>query len=125
MKRFLYPCVIFEDKDNDCYDVAFYDLGIFTEAETIEKAYIRAKLFLEAYCECAIKMESDFPVPTPFEDMKKKYPKDIVQLVFAEVGEATANTKKVPLESLFDDDDLDKLEEQIVPGEPFKLKEIE
>lgn len=124
MKRFLYPCVIFEDKENDCYNIAFYDLGIFTEAETIEKAYIRAKLFLEAYCECAIKMDADFPVPTSYIDMQKKYSKDIVQLVFAEVGEATMNAKKVPLENLIDDDDLMEIEDEIVPGKPFKLKEI-
>lgn len=119
MKRFLYPCVIYNDKENQNYAVAFYDLGVFTEAETIEKAYIRAKLFLEAYCECAIKMEEDFPVPTSFEKLQKKYPKEIVQLVFAEVGESVASCEKKPLEDLLDDDDLQEIEGEIVPGKRF------
>ncbi len=125
MKRFLYPCVMYFDKDNQNYAVAFHDLGVFTEGETVEKAYIRAKLFLEAYCECAISMDADFPVPTAYEVLAKKYPKDIVQLVFAEVGEATANLNEVPLEELLESDDLDTIEEEIVPGKPFKLKEVE
>lgn len=124
MKRFLYPCVIYADKDNENYAVAFHDLGVFTEAETIEKAYIRAKLFLDAYCECAIKMEEDFPVPSKFEDVQVKHPKDIVQLVFSEIGDATANIQKVPFENLIDVD-IDAIEDEIVPGKPFKLKEVE
>ena len=124
MKRFLYPCVIYADKDNENYAVAFHDLGVFTEAETIEKAYIRAKLFLDAYCECAIKMEEDFPVPSKFEDVQVKHPKDIVQLVFSEIGDATANIQKVPFENLIDDD-IDEIEDEIVPVKPFKLKEVE
>lgn len=124
MKRFLYPCVIYADKDNDSYAVAFHDLGVFTEAETVEKAYIRAKLFLDAYCECAIQMEQDFPVPSKFEDVVSKHPRDIVQLVFSEIGQAEANIQKVPFENLIDDD-IDEIEDEIIPGKPFKLKEVE
>lgn len=124
MKRFLYPCVMYYDSDNQNYAVAFHDLGVFTEAETVEKAYIRAKLFLEAYCECAVNMDADFPIPTAYDDLVKKHPKEIVQLVFAEVGEATANLNQVPLEELIGDDDLDEIQDEIVPGKPFQLKEI-
>lgn len=125
MRRFLYPCVMYYDTDNQNYAVAFHDLGVFTEAETVEKAYIRAKLFLESYCECAINMDADFPIPTSYQDLAKRYPRDIVQLVFAEVGEATANLNEMPLEQLLGDDDLEQIEDEIVPGKPFKLKEIE
>lgn len=124
MKRFLYPCVMYFDKENQNYAVAFHDLGVFTEAETVEKAYVRAKLFLEAYCECAISMDADFPVPTAYDVLVKKYPKDIVQLVFAEVGEATANLNEMPLEDLLENDDIEQIEDEIVPGKPFHLKEI-
>lgn len=125
MRRFLYPCVIYDDKENNNYAVAFHDLGVFTEAETIEKAYIRAKLFLEAYCECAMSMDADFPIPTSFEETQKKHPKDIVQLVFAEVGDVTSNLEKVPLENLLDDDDMEQIEGEIVPGKPFNLRKIQ
>lgn len=124
MKRFLYPCVMYYDADNQNYAVAFHDLGVFTEAETVEKAYIRAKLFLEAYCECAVNMDADFPVPTAYETLVKKHPREIVQLVFVEVGEATANLNQVPLEQLLDEDDVEQIEDEIVPGKPFQLKEI-
>lgn len=125
MRRFLYPCVIYADNENDNYAVAFHDLGVFTEAETIEKAYIRAKLFLEAYCECAMSMDADFPVPTSFLDVQSKHPKEIVQLVFAEVGDVVTNLKKVPLEDLLGDDDLEQIEDEIVPGKPFNLRKIQ
>lgn len=125
MKRFLYPCVIYYDKDNQNYPVAFHDLGVYTEADSIEKAYVRAKIFLEAYCEMAVKMDEEFPVPTDFKLLKQKHPNDIVQLVFAEVGETTANLEQKPLEELLDDSDLDKIEGEIAPGKPFGLKKID
>ena len=125
MRRFLYPCVIYYDKDNQNYAVAFHDLGIFTEAETVEKAFIRAKLFLEAYCEAAVSMNEDFPIPTSFEVLKQKHPKDIVQLVFVEIGEAVANLEQKPLEELLDDTDLEEIQDEIAPGKPFNLKKLD
>ncbi|MBQ0017151.1 MAG: hypothetical protein KBT30_00795 [Clostridiales bacterium] len=122
MKRFLYPCVIYYDEENEDYAVAFHDLGVFTEAETVEKAYIRAKLFLEAYCEASEEMEADYPVPTNFLELQKKHPNDIVQLVYAEVGDVVSNVKEVPIEELMKDE---VIEDEIVPGKPFKLKTIE
>lgn len=124
MKRFLYPCVIYADKDNQNYAVAFHDLGIFTEADSIEKAYIRAKVFLETYCEMALKLDEDFPIPTSYDQLKKKHPKDIVQLVFVEVGQSTANLENKPLEELLDDNDIDEIEEEIAPGKLFNLKQV-
>ena len=124
MRRFLYPCVIYDDKENNNYAVAFHDLGVFTEAETVEKAYIRAKLFLEAYCECTISMDADFPIPTSYEETHRKHPRDIVQLVFAEVGDVTTNLEKVPLENLLDDD-MEQIEDEIVPGKPFNLRKVQ
>ena len=123
MKRFLYPCVIYKDEEEGNYKVALHDLGIFTEAETVELAYIRAKLFLEAYCETALKLDADFPVPTAYEEVAKKHQKNIVLLVFAEVGEVTANLEKKPIEDLLEDD-LDVIEGEIIPGKPYKLQEV-
>ena len=104
MKKFLYPCVIYRDEENDGYAVAFHDLGIYTEAETIERAYISAKCYLEAYCETAEELHADYPVPTSYLELQKKHPKDIIQLVYCEVGKVEANLKKVPVAELFDDE---------------------
>ena len=125
MRRFLYPCVIYYDKDNQNYAVAFHDLGIFTEADSVEKAYIRAKLFLEAYCEAGVKMEEDFPIPTSFEALRQKHPKDIVQLVFAEVGEVAVNLENKTLDELLDDEDIEEIEGEITPGPPFNLMQVQ
>ena len=123
MKRFLYPCVIYKDDEENNYKVAFHDLGVYTEADTVELTYLRAHLFLQAYCETALKIDADFPEPSGFIELQKKHPKDIVQLVFVEVGDVTANIQKKPIEDLLEDD-FDSIESEIIPGKPYKLKEI-
>lgn len=81
MKVVMYPAVLYYDNDADCYSVAIHDIGVFTEGETIEEAYLSAKEFLSVYTEYTIELKSDFEAATPYIDVKKENEKNIVLLV--------------------------------------------
>ena len=85
MKDLVYPAVVYKDEDNNGYTIAIHDVGVFVDAETIVEAYIKAKEYLCAMVDCAIKFDCDIESPSDFEAVYKKNTKEknIVLLVDA------------------------------------------
>jgi len=85
MKDLVYPAVIYKDENNMGYTIAIHDLGIVTDGETVVDAYIKAKEYLCAMVDCAIKFDCDIESPSDFEAVYKKNTKEknIVLLVDA------------------------------------------
>lgn len=87
MEDLVYPAVLFKDDEKGTntgwYTIHVVDLGIVTEGETIEAAFIKAKEYLCAMVDCAIKFDCELEKPTKFEEVAKKYKKNIVLLVDA------------------------------------------
>ena len=87
MKDLVYPAVVYEDENNQGYTIAIHDLGIVTDGETIVSAYIKAKEYLCAMVDCAIKFNCEIESPTDFDAVYNKYAlgkeKNIVLLVDA------------------------------------------
>ena len=87
MKDLVYPAVIYKDENDQGYTIAIHDLGIVTEGETVVEAYIKAKEYLCAMVDCAIKFNCDIEAPTDFDAVYKKNAlgkeKNIVLLVDA------------------------------------------
>ena len=85
MKDLVYPAVIYKDENNMGYTIAIHDLGIVTDGETVVDAYIKAKEYLCAMVDCAIKFDCDIESPSDFETVYKKNTKEknIVLLVDA------------------------------------------
>ena len=85
MKRFVYPMVVFEDKDAGEYTVLFPDLDIVTSGNTVEEAYLKGRDYLESYISMAIKFESDLSNPCTYTEAKGMNPKRIVLLADSKV----------------------------------------
>ena len=87
MKELVYPAVLYKDEETGSYTIILKDLGIVTDGETVEDAYIRAKGHLCAMVDCAIKFDCDIEAPSDFEkiytDNNKGKKKNIVLLVDA------------------------------------------
>ena len=72
MKKLVYPAVIYKDEQNAGYTIHIIDLGIVTDGETVEDAFIRAKGHLCAMVDCAIKFDCDIEAPSDFETVYLK-----------------------------------------------------
>ena len=91
MKDLVYPAVVYKDDDNGTntgwFTISIQDLGIVTEGETIVDAYIKAKEYLCAMVDCAIKFDCDIEAPSDFETVyqanNKGKSKHIVLLIDA------------------------------------------
>ena len=87
MKNLVYPAVLYKDEETGNYTIILKDLGIVTDGETVEDAYIRAKGHLCAMVDCAIKFDCDIEAPTDFVTVYKENnsgkEKNIVLLVDA------------------------------------------
>lgn len=105
MSQFVFPAVMFYDQESDSYAVSIPDANIITEGETVESAFLNAKDYLYAFCETSLKLYDSVESSTSYNDMKEKYPKDIVLLVDVEIGGNTKNKKHAdkPEDDGFDD----------------------
>ena len=82
---YVYPAIFYYDKEEDYYSVAFADLDIFTEGNTIEEAYKSAKEFLYSYIKCSMLVYGEIDAPSNLEDVKKQHEKELVMFVDVEV----------------------------------------
>lgn len=85
MKDMIYPAVLYKDKETGWYTIALHDLGIVTQGETVEDAFVSAKEYLGTMCECAVKFDCEIDAPTPFLDVWTKNKDSIVLLVDAQL----------------------------------------
>ncbi len=106
-QEFVYPAVLYHDEENNNYAVAFNDLDIFTEGETVEDAFKSAKEYLTAYLECANHIQSELDNPTSYIVVKSEHQADIVLLVDGEL-----DTENIKGEFTDEIDDLDLFEEE-------------
>ena len=72
MKNLVYPAVLFKDEEANAYTILVEDLGISTDGDTVEDAFIRAKAHLCAMVDCAIKFDCDIEAPSDFMEIYKK-----------------------------------------------------
>lgn len=47
--NFIYPALFIKDTEEDCYIVAFDDIAVFCQEETVEEAFLSAKKLLKEY----------------------------------------------------------------------------
>lgn len=80
-QQYTFPAIFYKDEENDSYTVAFADLDIFTEGETIEEAYDSAKEFLQAYIKYSLKEYGEIEQASSFDDVKKQHEKETIMLV--------------------------------------------
>lgn len=81
MQKFVYPAVLFQDKENGTYVISIDDLYIVGEGDSVEAAHLDAQNSLNRYVEGTLKYDLDFVEPTKFETIRQKYPKHLVMLI--------------------------------------------
>lgn len=86
-QQFIFPAVLYFDDENNNYAVAFHDLDIFTEGNTVEDAFKSAKDFLVAYIKCSQHINGEITDATNYIVVKNEHQTDIVLLVDAEIDE--------------------------------------
>ena len=77
--QFVYPAVFVQGTDD--VSVTFPDLGITTEGETFEEAFLFAKDFLRVYCSYALRFDLEITKPSYFTDIQKRYASNNPMLV--------------------------------------------
>ena len=85
MKRFVYPMVIFEDKNDNEFTALFPDLDIVISGNTVEEAYLKGKDYLDVYLDMATKFDADFSAPSTYAEAEGMNPKRIVLLADSKV----------------------------------------
>lgn len=76
MKELVYPAILYKDVETGGYTIKIPDLGIVTDGANAVDAYIRAKEFLCATIDCAIKFDCEIESPTDIEVIWKKVDTD-------------------------------------------------
>lgn len=87
MKRFVYPMVIFENKNDKEFTVLFPDLDIVTTGNTVEEAYIKGRDYLASYLDMATKFDAYIATPSTYEEAEGMNPKRIVLLADSTIEE--------------------------------------
>lgn len=87
MKRFVYPMVIFENKNDKEFTVLFPDLDIVTSGNTVEEAYIKGRDYLDSYLDIAVKFDSEISAPSTYVEAEGMNPKRIVLLADSKIEE--------------------------------------
>ena len=86
MKRFAYPAVFIKDKEMDIYRVFFPDLGLTTDGELVEEAFLFAKAALKEYFLYAEKFDLDYNLPSDYELVKSTCkPDELVMIIDAQI----------------------------------------
>ncbi len=107
-QQYVYPAVLYYDEENNNYAVAFNDLDIFTEGDSVEDAFKSAKDYLIAYLECSNHINNELENPTSYVVVKNQHQADIVLLVDGEVDDENSKGKFVP-----EDLDMDLFDESV------------
>lgn len=104
-KQFIFPAVLYFDEENNNYAVAFHDIDIFTEGETVEEAFKSAKEYLLAYVNCSMHINAEVEDATNYVIVKNEHQTDIVLLVDAEVDapEGDSNSDDGNLNDIFEE----------------------
>ena len=87
MKQFVYPAVLYLDQEENLYTVAFHDLDIYAEGETVEECFLKAQEILEAFFECVIEFDTEAEDPTEYLKVVGDNKSNIVLLVDAIINE--------------------------------------
>lgn len=90
--QFVYPAVFVKGEGQVC--VSFPDLGIVTDGESYEEAFLFAKDYLRVYCEYAIKCGLEISEPSLFETIDETNFLDKVMLIDAMVLSQEKDKKK-------------------------------
>lgn len=105
MEHFVYPAIFYFDKEYNNYAVAFPDVNIYTDGDTIEEAYKNAQKYLLSYIECCYELGQSPDKPSEYQTVVEDNKGQIVMLVAVDY-EAGKKEKEISINSdIFEDVD--------------------
>jgi predicted RNase H-like HicB family nuclease len=81
MAHFVYPAIFYYDSDYDNYAVAFPDVNIYTDGDTMEEAYVNAQEYLLSYLDCCEQLGTVPEQPSSFQKVVNDHKGENVMLV--------------------------------------------
>jgi len=83
MEQYIYTAIFYQEEGEDEITVAFPDLNISTQGNTLVEAFLFAKDYLKTYCSYAKKFDMEIETPSKFSDIERKFPNAKCMLVDA------------------------------------------
>ena len=80
MKTYVYPAVLYQDKDGANY-LSIPDLNLLATGLDAEEAFVSGKEYIKSYFDLATRFDAIIPSPSSYEDICKKYPKNKVVMI--------------------------------------------
>ena len=80
MKTYVYPAVLYQDKDGANY-LSIPDLNLLATGLDAEEAFVSGKEYIKSYFDLATRFDAIIPSPSTYEDICKKYPKNKVVMI--------------------------------------------
>lgn len=110
MEQFVYPAVFYFNEEYNVYAVAFPDVNIYTEGETMEIAYQNAQKYLYNYIHCCKQLNFPPEIPSDFNKIVEENKNGTVMLVSIDLGKKDKEkNSQEPVnveDNLFEDFDL-------------------
>ena len=91
MKQFIYPALYYADDENETSTLLIDDLDIIASSDTVENAYLSAKVHLQNFVDWSIKFGGVINPATSFKETCALNPKRDVLLV-------DVNSEAVPVD---------------------------
>ena len=86
MKQYVFPAVVYQDDETGLYVLAFKDMTLVVEGESVEEVFKGAKELLKEYVKTALDFDGEVYVePSKFIEVYKKYRTEICILVDCEI----------------------------------------
>ena len=80
MKTYVYPAVLYQDKDGTHY-LSIPDLNLLANGADAEESFTNGKECIKSYFDLAERFDSIIPTPSSFEEISKKYSKNKVVMI--------------------------------------------
>lgn len=80
MKAYVYPAVLYQDKDGIHY-LSIPDLNLLATGDNPEEAFVNGKDYIKSYFDLATRFDTIVPTPSSYEEICKRYPKNKVVMI--------------------------------------------
>ena len=80
MNTYVYPAVLYENKDGQHY-LSIPDLNLLASGDTAEESFTNGKDCVKSYFELAVKFDTVIPYPSTYAEISKQYPKNKVVMI--------------------------------------------
>lgn len=94
MAHFVYPAIFYYDEEYNNFAVAFPDVSIYTDGDTIEEAYKNAQEYLLSYLDCCDQLGQNPDAPSDYNSVVASIKSENETVMLVSVDFVTKTRKK-------------------------------